>query len=223
MERQHRLAKGQPADARHRHGLGLLRLVAGVGPAHRHHRRRRLAPGLGRASLSDVTGAGQPAAVDGDAARGHGAGHDGLGERCRHQAAEDLPPGAVDLHHDHQLRIVDRVDGREAGDVAALARLHPADELFLLLGADVLDSFGQWREPQRILELARVVLLAREPNDRASTPPAELAGANVTRLPTRRIDVSSTEIRDRVRLGKPIRGYVTDDVAAYIARDGLYR
>ena len=38
-----------------------------------------------------------------------------------------------------------------------------------------------------------------------------------------RIDISSTEIRERVRVGKPIRGFVTDDVAAFIARDGLYR
>ena len=107
--------------------------------------------------------------------------------------------------------------------LAHFARLHPADEMSLLLGADVLESFSQWKEPRRILELARVVLLEREPNERSAPPPANLAGANVTRLPTRRIDVSSTEIRERVRLGKPIRGYVTDNVAAYIARDGLYR
>lgn len=105
------------------------------------------------------------------------------------------------------------------------ARLYPADELFLLLGADVLDSFGQWRDPQRILQLARPVLLDRQRGggERSRTLPTELEGANVMRLPTRRIDVSSTEIRERVRLGKPIRGFVTDDVAAFIARDGLYR
>ena len=105
------------------------------------------------------------------------------------------------------------------------ARLHPADERFLLLGADVLDSFGQWKEPQRILQLAHPVLLERQRtgDERPQTHPTELAGGSVTRLPTRRIDVSSTEIRERVRLGKPIRGFVTDDVAAFIARDGLYR
>jgi nicotinate-nucleotide adenylyltransferase len=45
----------------------------------------------------------------------------------------------------------------------------------------------------------------------------------VLRLPTRRVDVSSTEIRERVRTGMSIRGFVTDNVAAYIARTGLYR
>jgi nicotinate-nucleotide adenylyltransferase len=105
------------------------------------------------------------------------------------------------------------------------ASLHPADERFLLLGADVLDSFAQWREPRRILQLARVVLLERQTGgpERARMLPAELAGSDVTWLPTRRIDVSSTEIRDRARLGKPIRGFVPDDVAAFIERAGLYR
>jgi nicotinate-nucleotide adenylyltransferase len=105
------------------------------------------------------------------------------------------------------------------------ASLHPADERFLLLGADVLDSFGQWREPRRILQLARLVLLERHTgaSEGARKLPAELAGADVVRLATRRIDVSSTEIRDRVRLGKPIRGFVPDDVGAFIERAGLYR
>jgi nicotinate-nucleotide adenylyltransferase len=67
-----------------------------------------------------------------------------------------------------------------------------------------------------------VVLLERQ-RDESTPVPAALEAANVMRLPTRRIDVSSTEIRERVRLGKSIRGFVTDDVAAYIARDGLYR
>jgi nicotinate-nucleotide adenylyltransferase len=35
--------------------------------------------------------------------------------------------------------------------------------------------------------------------------------------------VSSTEIRDRVRCGRPIRGFVTDAVAEYISSHGLYR
>jgi nicotinate-nucleotide adenylyltransferase len=107
--------------------------------------------------------------------------------------------------------------------LAHFAKLQPARELFLLLGADVLESFSQWREPRRIQQLARLVLLERRRDESSLPLPPELEGANVMRLQTRRIDVSSTEIRERVRLGKPIRGFVTDDVAAFIARDGLYR
>ena len=102
-----------------------------------------------------------------------------------------------------------------------VARRHPAAERFLLLGADVLSSFAQWRAPERVLALARPVILAR-----AGTPvtlPAGLDAARLLSLDTRRIDVSSTEIRERVRAGRSIRGFVTDAVAALIERDRLYR
>jgi nicotinate-nucleotide adenylyltransferase len=42
-------------------------------------------------------------------------------------------------------------------------------------------------------------------------------------LATRRVDVSSTEVRARVRAGLSIRGFVPDAVRAYIERTGLYR
>lgn len=53
--------------------------------------------------------------------------------------------------------------------------------------------------------------------------PAAPAGIAWDRLATRRVDVSATEIRARVRAGLPIRGFVTEAVAAYIAAHGLYR
>jgi nicotinate-nucleotide adenylyltransferase len=99
---------------------------------------------------------------------------------------------------------------------------YPAAERFLLLGADVLATFSQWREPERILQLAQTVVLERQ-GDAAPALPSGVAENALRRLPTRRVDVSSTEIRERVRARKPIRGFVTDNVAAYIARTGLYR
>jgi nicotinate-nucleotide adenylyltransferase len=100
---------------------------------------------------------------------------------------------------------------------------YPAAERFLLAGADVLATFAQWREPERILQHARLAVLEREGEGRGPALPAGAAARAIVRLPTRRVDVSSTEIRERVRSGKPIRGFVTDSVAAYIARGGLYR
>lgn len=102
------------------------------------------------------------------------------------------------------------------------ARFYPAAERYLLLGADVLATFGQWREPERVLQLARPAVLQRQGDEPAALP-AGLGATDVQRLATRRVDVSSTEIRERVRRGKSIRGFVTDHVAAYIARNGLYR
>ena len=47
--------------------------------------------------------------------------------------------------------------------------------------------------------------------------------ASARHLTTRRVDVSSTEIRARVREGRSIRGFVPDAVADYIASAALYR
>lgn len=92
-------------------------------------------------------------------------------------------------------------------------------ERFFLVGADVLRTFDQWREPERVLRLATLVVLTRD--DQAG--PAERLPHGAIRLPSRRVDVSSTEIRGRVAAGRSLKGFVPDAVADYIATHGLYR
>jgi len=98
---------------------------------------------------------------------------------------------------------------------------YPGAERFFLVGADVLASFARWREPARVLELATLVVLQRV--DAATQLPEGLNAAAMKHVATRRVDVSSTEVRERARQGRSIRGFVTDNVAAYIASNGLYR
>ena len=115
------------------------------------------------------------------------------------------------------------------------ARRFPSAELFFLVGADVLSTFEQWRDPHIVLELATLAIMTRRAKSddhlidplprwqtRSRTVDAELAH-RTTRVATRRFDVSSTEIRERVRAGRPIHGFVTDAVAEYIGSHGLYR
>jgi nicotinate-nucleotide adenylyltransferase len=100
----------------------------------------------------------------------------------------------------------------------ALRRRWPAGtaDLVLLLGADAVAQFAQWKDPLRVRSLAEVVVLTR--GEALRTVPE---GCRV--VPTRRVDVSSTEIRERVRTGKSVRWLVPDPVAEYIAQRGLYR
>jgi nicotinate-nucleotide adenylyltransferase len=106
--------------------------------------------------------------------------------------------------------------------LAAFAERYPDAERFFLLGADAFATLAHWREPGRIAHLARLAVMQRV-GDGVTAPPAGVAASAVVRLHTRRIDVSATEIRERVRLGKPVRGFVTDAVADFIATAGLYR
>lgn len=92
-------------------------------------------------------------------------------------------------------------------------------ELFLLLGADAAATLPQWRECAEVAALANVVVLSRgEAQERDAI--GDSAGRVIA---ARRVDVSSTEIRDRVRAEKSIRGFVPDAIAEYIARGRLYR
>ena len=88
--------------------------------------------------------------------------------------------------------------------------------LVLLLGADAVQSLPRWRAPEEVAELAEVVVLSRAGSG-ASSPGVGRA------IDTRRVDVSSTEIRARVAAGQSIRGFVPEPVAAYIEGRRLYR
>jgi nicotinate-nucleotide adenylyltransferase len=104
--------------------------------------------------------------------------------------------------------------------VTAYAERYPDADRFFLVGADVIESFGLWREPDRIARLAQIVVVRR--GDVAVTG-AAAASHGFRQLETRRIDVSSTEIRRRIRAGQSIHGFVPPAVAEYIAANGLYR
>ena len=110
--------------------------------------------------------------------------------------------------------------------LGTLSERWPGAALFLLAGADVLGTFHRWREPARIRELATLVVLTRDETGApgaADPAPAELPGGPPQLLATRRVDVSSTEIRARLRSGKSIRGFVPEAVADFIRSAGLYR
>jgi nicotinate-nucleotide adenylyltransferase len=100
------------------------------------------------------------------------------------------------------------------------AQRFPSAERFFLVGEDAVTAFGAWKAPEQIMRLARVAIL-RRPGAAA----AELSKApdGTISLSTRLIDVSSTEIRVRVRDGKSIRGFVPESVAAFIETERLYR
>jgi nicotinate-nucleotide adenylyltransferase len=97
-----------------------------------------------------------------------------------------------------------------------LARRYPDAERYFLIGEDLVDQIRTWRSPERIEELAEIIVLSRGEE-------TQTAKRSFRRLGTRRVDVSSTEIRDRARAGLSLHGFVPDGVAAYIRDAGLYR
>lgn len=100
------------------------------------------------------------------------------------------------------------------------------NELFLILGGDIAAGLPEWREPERVLELATVAIAQRRGTARAAVQRAldQLRGGDRARFfQMPRIGISSTMVRRRVRAGQPIRYLVPEGVAEYIDAHGLYR
>lgn len=125
--------------------------------------------------------------------------------------------------------------GGHSYSVDTLRELHaesPSTQWVFLMGADSLAAFHQWREPQRLCELARVVVVARgggEPPDLehlARFLPNQVSAAQLWAehyLAVPQLEISSTDLRRRVAEGRTIRYSVPGAVEAYIAANGLYR
>lgn len=109
--------------------------------------------------------------------------------------------------------------------VEALAQEYPNAERFLFLGSDAWDQFGNWHQPERIREFVQIAVLTRTIPGQNPDLTQQDTGFGVPdhMLRTRIIDVSSTEVRDRVKAGKSINGFVADAVVSIIESEGLYR
>ena len=95
---------------------------------------------------------------------------------------------------------------------------HPGAELFFLTGADNLRELAQWREPDEVVRLARLVVVSRQGEGVPVGLPYAATAVSVTRL-----DISSTELRRRVAAGETIRYLVPEPVREISERTGLYR
>jgi len=127
-----------------------------------------------------------------------------------------------------------RIDVDRAGpsySVASLDQLRqelgPEAQLWFVMGADSLADILTWREPARLLQLARVAVVNRPgaPDPAPERLEVELPGArariDVVEIPD--LAISATDLRQRVAEGRPIKYQLPEAVERYIAARGLYR
>jgi nicotinate-nucleotide adenylyltransferase len=114
--------------------------------------------------------------------------------------------------------------------LAQLASRDAGAELFLILGGDSLAQLHQWYAPERIVALATLLVVARpgsEPPDLAGLRQrlglAAEAPLRVEVVPAPLLELSSSDIRQRCRLGQSIRYLVPRAVEVYIHERRLYR
>jgi nicotinate-nucleotide adenylyltransferase len=158
--------------------------------------------------------------------------------RAPHKEIED-DPGAGERLEMARAAAGDE-DGVEASDLEVgrdevsysyrtlelLAEREPGDELYFLMGADMAAGLGGWKEPERVVELARLGVVPRPGIGLGAVSSAlERLGASgraeIIDMPL--CGASSTTVRQRAREGKPLRYLVPDPVIALIEEKGLYR
>ncbi len=145
---------------------------------------------------------------------------------------------------DNAAFVVDDRELRRQGpsftiDTLSELRAEGYDDITLVIGSDALGDLSFWKEPMRILELARIAI-ATKPSEISSAAPAfrarrtlespgvpadlaaRLGKQSVLLRSMPQIEISSTVIRGRVRDGLPIRYLVPTPVEAYIREHRLY-
>jgi nicotinate-nucleotide adenylyltransferase len=120
-------------------------------------------------------------------------------------------------------------------------RLAPARPVFIV-GCDAFAELGSWREPKALLELAHFAVMTRPPHggSLADWIPAELAaeltlapgadearhrsaGTWLRRVPIAALEISSTEVRRRLSVGRSVRYLLPDPVHAAVLASGIYQ
>jgi nicotinate-nucleotide adenylyltransferase len=105
--------------------------------------------------------------------------------------------------------------GREKGD----------RELVFVMGADAAVGLESWRQPERVVELARLAVARRagvSESDVAAVMRSLGAAGRATMLEMPEFGVSSSVVRERAAAGRPLRYLVPESVARFIEEKGVY-
>lgn len=109
--------------------------------------------------------------------------------------------------------------------LTTLRRIYPTSEFYFITGADAILEILTWKEPEKVVTLTKFVAATRPGYSldkfreliKKIQPPPTVFGLEVVALA-----ISSTDIRRRVREGKPIRYLLPDKVWRYISSKGFY-
>lgn len=127
---------------------------------------------------------------------------------------------------DHRLEISDH-ELRKGGisytidSVRHFRREFPGDQLYWIIGGDQLPLLHKWKEISELVKMVEFIFLERPRHP--SKPHEEIPGLVLHRCDGHLIEISSSELRQRVRAGLSLYYFCPQKVIAYIEAQGLYR
>ena len=102
----------------------------------------------------------------------------------------------------------------------ALEREYPERKFTLLIGGDNWEAFDKWYRYEDILKRYPIIVYPREGS---KVPDVKFQASDIQIVETPLINISSTQIRQRLHEGKSVRGLVNTEVAMVIEQEHLYR
>lgn len=106
-----------------------------------------------------------------------------------------------------------------------LREKYPMDELFFIIGEDSLEGLPKWYEPEKILEMCTLLVFPRKSHETLMGTLNEMQlkyGNKIFPISAPIIELSSTDIRSRIRDSKTVKYMVPDKVIKYIKQHNLY-
>ena len=111
--------------------------------------------------------------------------------------------------------------------LSQLTARHPDYEYYFIMGADSLYHIESWKDPAQILKLATIVVAGRAGTGSSLSSQIEYIenkyDSEIYRLNSPVLEISSNDIRRRIRDGESIRYLLPAKVADYIYEHGLYQ
>ena len=109
-----------------------------------------------------------------------------------------------------------------------LRELNPEEEYYFIMGADSLLTLESWKNPEIIFQNCVIAAAVRgtgteDKIKKIADYLTESYQSDIRIMPSRYIDISSSEIRKRIKDGRSVRYMIPDSVIAYIEKEGLYR
>lgn len=109
-----------------------------------------------------------------------------------------------------------------------MTSMHPDTDYYFIMGADSLFALEEWKEPERITQLAVIVAAVRD-HVEMDTLKQQISylqnkfAADIRLMNTPNMDVSSQMLRSRIEQKKSLRYYIPDAVITYIQKHGIYQ
>ena len=124
---------------------------------------------------------------------------------------------------------IDKPEGTYTYDtIQDLKLMYPGDELYLIMGADSIIGLDTWYKADELMKSCVILAAVRAEDDLPALDKkrrelGNVYGADIRIMTFNRIDISSTDIRQRVKIGRSVRYLLPDECIEYVCIKGLYR